>query len=67
LFIYYVNKTLPVSVKKTTTMNKITDIRANAHSSTFGFCLHAKPKQKTKRAWIFANARQKRNSSIDKD
>jgi len=29
-------------------MNKITDIRANAHSSTFGFCLHAKPKQKPK-------------------
>jgi hypothetical protein len=24
--------------------------RANAHSSTFGFCRHAKPKQKTKRA-----------------
>ncbi len=24
--------------------------RANAHSSTFGFCQHAKPKQKTKRA-----------------
>lgn len=24
--------------------------RANAHSSTFGFCRHAKSKQKTKRA-----------------
>jgi hypothetical protein len=30
--------------------NEATCKRANAHSSTFGFCRHAKPKQKTKRA-----------------
>jgi len=29
-----------------------------AHSSTFGFCRHTKPKRKTKRAWIFAKVRQ---------
>jgi hypothetical protein len=34
-------------------------LKANAHSSTFGFCRLAKPKQKTKKSLNFANARQK--------
>ena len=40
------------NAKKTTTVNKMNDrdIMPTAHSSTFGFCRHANPKQKTKRA-----------------
>jgi len=40
------------NAKKTTTVNKVndSDIIPTAHSSTFSFCRHANPKQKTKRA-----------------
>jgi hypothetical protein len=52
----HANKTyrraVTANAKKTTTVNKVndSDIIPTAHSSTFGFCRHANPKQKTKRA-----------------
>jgi hypothetical protein len=53
IFCYLLRKLdVTANAKKTTTENKVNDsnIIPTAHSSTFGFCRHANPKQKTKRA-----------------
>lgn len=54
-------QTVTANAKKTTTVNKMNDrdIMPTAHSSTFGFCRHVNPKQKTKRARILPTRRHK--------